>query len=403
MSKFVDLSTPQEQATSLLQSLKKVKGIHLDEQLQLEQESGIPQIKEFLTQLVSGNHNLFTSELQEKDVENYFNLICSLLGKLDTVTVDELVKKLMKLITSVDNDRSLLRLKILNNLYHLFDSDSISRYEVLICILQYALDSHNTEVVVPHLGALDSWIEKWRIDLIQTRKLYHLAYTILLEAKKSVQAYGFLIKYLHTFDQADEETRASAKQDAVKAASQAIKQPEITQCDDLLEMPVIQQLEHDPLHVKLYQLLRLFVSEKLEDFTSFHQKNPDYLESLGISHEECLKKIRLLSLASLAVEHQQLPYSLIAQTLNIDEEDVEQWIILAISANLLDAKINQLKRIVLINRSTQRVFTEVQWKQLNERIGTWKENVRSLLHIVRANQASISQAKLQGAHSNILA
>ena len=92
----------------------------------------------------------------------------------------------------------------------------------------------------------------------------------------------------------------------------------------------------------------MFTGEKLESFDSFNEKYPDYLVSVSLSPEECLKKIRLLSLTTLAAENNELPYSQIAKTLNVDLDQVESWVISAISAELIDAKIDQLKQIVLI-------------------------------------------------------
>lgn len=58
-----------------------------------------------------------------------------------------------------------------------------------------------------------------------------------------------------------------------------------------------------------------------------------------------MRKMRLLSLASLGAESNEVPYALIAQTLQIPEEDVEMWIIDAVSAKLIEAKLNQVKRV----------------------------------------------------------
>ena len=58
--------------------------------------------------------------------------------------------------------------------------------------------------------------------------------------------------------------------------------------------------------------------------------------------------MRLLSLATLGCNERELPYSLIAKTLQINENEVEMWVIGAISDNLIAGKIDQLKQIVLI-------------------------------------------------------
>jgi len=77
--------------------------------------------------------------------------------------------------------------------------------------------------------------------------------------------------------------------------------------------------------------------------------------------------------------------------LQINENDVEVWVITAISENLIAAKMDQLKRIVLITRSLQRVFTKSQWKQLSESLNTWKSNVKMIMD-------TLQQTKHQSPH-----
>ena len=49
----------------------------------------------------------------------------------------------------------------------------------------------------------------------------------------------------------------------------------------------------------------------------------------GINHEECVANMRLLSLCSLATEHEEIPYSAISKTLQVDDDDVEEWVLRA--------------------------------------------------------------------------
>jgi len=62
---------------------------------------------------------------------------------------------------------------------------------------------------------------------------------------------------------------------------------------------------------------------------------------------------------------------------------VERWVIKAISAKLIDSKMDQLKRTAVIKGSMNRVFTEVEWKQLHGNLDMWRSNVTSLLQMVR--------------------
>ena len=95
-------------------------------------------------------------------------------------------------------------------------------------------------------------------------------------------------------------------------------------------------------------MLSIFVSENIESYKSFSAANASYMQQLGLKEEECIFKMRLLSLASLGAAAQEIPYSLIAKTLQLDEAEVESWVIIAISEGVLEAKMDQLKRVITI-------------------------------------------------------
>jgi translation initiation factor 3 subunit M len=59
------------------------------------------------------------------------------------------------------------------------------------------------------------------------------------------------------------------------------------------------------------------------------QANSDVLSKHGIDNDECVSNMRLLSLCSLATEHEEIPYSAVSQTLQVDEDDVEEWVLRA--------------------------------------------------------------------------
>jgi translation initiation factor 3 subunit M len=59
------------------------------------------------------------------------------------------------------------------------------------------------------------------------------------------------------------------------------------------------------------------------------QANSDVLAKHGIDNDECVSNMRLLSLCSLATEHEEIPYSAVSQTLQVDEDDVEEWVLRA--------------------------------------------------------------------------
>lgn len=122
--------------------------------------------------------------------------------------------------------------------------------------------------------------------------------------------------------------------------------------------------------------------------------------------------MQLLSLASLAAEQRELPFDRIAEALQIKPEEVEHWVISAIGAKLIDAKMDQLRRVVLVtyvllpsiaicvcrsshdalrSRSAQRVFTNAQWKQLAGSLQAWRGNLQNVLKVIQSSSGKVEK------------
>lgn len=52
------------------------------------------------------------------------------------------------------------------------------------------------------------------------------------------------------------------------------------QCD-LLEMPAVSQLENDAKYALVYQLLKIFLTQRLDAYLDFHAANSALLKSYG--------------------------------------------------------------------------------------------------------------------------
>ena len=53
----------------------------------------------------------------------------------------------------------------------------------------------------------------------------------------------------------------------------------------------------------------------------------------------------------------------VAETLQVrGDEEVEEWVLRAIQTGLMEAKMDQMQRVVVIQRCTNRVFGPSQWK-----------------------------------------
>ncbi len=99
-----------------------------------------------------------------------------------------------------------------------------------------------------------------------------------------------------------------------------------------------------------------------------------------LSHDDCVAKMRLMSLAALGTESAagQVTYAHVQETLQVPAEDVERWVVKAIGARVLEAKMDQARQVVLITRCLHRVFGAAQWVDLRNKLRAWRDNVAAV-------------------------
>ena len=132
----------------------------------------------------------------------------------------------------------------------------------------------------------------------------------------------------------------------------------------------------------------MFQEGKLEDYQEFIKSNggESVLSQWDLSPGECTRNLRILSLCSLAAEHEEIPYTVVASTLQTESSDVEKWVIAAVSSGLLSAKMDQLQEQVIVERCVVRKFEMEQWKGLQSSLHLWKKNVGGILEAYKQSK-----------------
>lgn len=239
------------------------------------------------------------------------------------------------------------------------------------------LDSENSplrKLIDPkHLVVM---LDEWNIDLAGRRELYHAAAAASTNLKVTTQQFTLL--ELETYSKTD-VVDAPGIEAAKQAAIGAIRDPVslFTEQRKILSLPAIQVLEKND--ASLFALLKVFQEGKLEDYHSYIRSHGDdsILSKWELSADECSRHMRILSLCSLAADHEEIPYTVVAKTLQATPGDVEKWVIAAVSSGLLSAKMDQLQQTIMVERSAVRNFDE--WKALRSRLHSWKQNVGGIL------------------------
>jgi translation initiation factor 3 subunit M len=176
----------------------------------------------------------------------------------------------------------------------------------------------------------------------------------------------------------------TAREAVVRAAVEFIGAADLFQCD-LLDLPAVAAYVNHPTAGAVLALLGTMLTGKLADLTALTAANPKLLQSLNLSVDAVMTKMRLLSLAALGAEADagEVPYATIKATLQLQEGEVEGWVVKAIGLKLLEAKMDQLREVVVFSRCTQRVFADAQWLELRAKLSAWKENLGGICSMVQ--------------------
>uniref|UniRef100_A0A1J3D3E2 Eukaryotic translation initiation factor 3 subunit M n=1 Tax=Noccaea caerulescens TaxID=107243 RepID=A0A1J3D3E2_NOCCA len=358
-----------------------------------------------LATLMVTSAELVSSKIPEKDLECSYTIICSLVKNANNPEdVLEMVKAISSKVVQQPNDKASLRLKILFNLYNLLDHP-YARFQVYMKALTLAVDGKVTEYITPSFKKIDNFLKEWNIDNKDQRELFLAIANVLKENKSLVkESLTFLTKYLATFSSEDAQVLDEAKEEAVRAVIEFVKASSIFQCD-LLDLPAVSQLEKDAKYLPVYQLLKIFLTQRLNAYTEFQSANSGFLETYGLVDEDCVTKMRLLSLVDLASgESGKIPYASIKDTLQVNEEEVELWIVKAITAKLIDCKMDQMNQVVIVSRCSEREFGSKQWQSLGTKLAAWRDNITNIISTIESNKvteegsqaSSSSAAAIQG-------
>lgn len=312
---------------------------------------------------------------------------------MDNDLVDKICSGLCTGVSSGD-----LRLRCMALLYNAVSEDHVlKRFSLLAATITLAssvgLVSKIVDTILPKI---DTFLRQWQVGITEKRHMYKVCYEALKTANMAEKAFAFNVKQLGLYNGASDEEFAAVEEATIDVIVQAVRLPKLYRFDTLLELDAVLGFESQEGDRKLlFELISIFVRDDLAVFTEFRARNESLLVKYEIHVAVAEDKMRLLTFASLGIDSPDLTYDMIAFALQISEDQVEEWVIRAISSGLVDAKINQLRSSVAIYRSTQRMFTREEWQPLSERINIWKENIGELLVSLRETRTNSARAAVE--------
>merc|ERR1712032_1775310 len=181
---------------------------------------------------------------------------------------------------------------------------------------------------------------------------FHVYYYLAGIAGRTGQldtVYKVMVDLLGTYTT---ENASEAKEEAQRCIVASLADPNTFLFDHLLNLKPVKFLEGQPIH----DLLKIFVFEKLEAYIKFFEANKDFVTGLGLKHEDNVRKMKLLSFMQLAENRSEVSFAEIQHSIQIGEDEVEEFLIDVIKTKLVRAKIAQGDNMVHVSSTMHRTF-----------------------------------------------
>lgn len=253
--------------------------------------------------------------------------------------------------------------RLFNNL----EKTSPLRYHVYYHLVQVAKQVDVVHEVFAGVEQLKLQFTQCPPSNEQMQKLYRLLHDVLRDTDTELAA-KVMIELLGTYTA---ENASYAREDAMKCIVTALADPNTFLLDPLLSLKPVRFLEGELIH----DLLSVFVSEKLPSYIQFYQNHKEFVTSQGLNHEQNMKKMRLLSFMQLAESNPEMTFQQLQEELQINEEDVEPFILEVLKTKLVRARMDQSAKKVHISSTMHRTFGRAQWQTLRDLLQTWKNNL----------------------------
>eukprot|EP00038_Savillea_parva_P010464 m.190545 g.190545 ORF g.190545 m.190545 type:complete len:250 (-) comp18051_c0_seq1:38-787(-) len=171
---------------------------------------------------------------------------------------------------------------------------------------------------------------------------------------------------------------------------QALSAPDLFVFGELLELPSVQQLQGTPEAGSL-ELLQLFAHGTYDDYLA----NAERLPTL---RPEQLKKLRKLTIVSLAHTKKTLPYAELLAAVRVDTlRELEDLVIDAIYAGLLAGKLDQKRQHFTVDFAMGRDLREGDLEHMISLFDSWASNCDLLLEQMDAEMKRANAAKAKDA------
>lgn len=349
-------------------------------------EEGAEKARELVKKLVHATPGV--TDGTDREVEGLFNLLVTLVVRNFAEDSAERASLLTHLVQSVSDtssaaaaERSVIKYRILANIFNVLTPTSSLRLDVFSALLSLASVNGDVDFLNAALKSLPEWLAQW--DVAADKKNACLAsVSAALQAPDAgpewvAKAYQFALLHLRYISN-EASLSADVRRDvAEKSIADVLRLPKLFEMEELLHVKAVQDLQGAPV----FELLKIFVAGSRAELEQWASKNKEVLTRLDLDLDALSRKMRLLDLATLCARSvsAEVSYADIAQVLGVSDDEVEAWVIDVIRAGLVSGKLSQVKQSFRVYRSTHRTFEKPQWESLEERLTQWQKSIQTLI------------------------
>ncbi|KAG6954017.1 hypothetical protein JG688_00012555 [Phytophthora aleatoria] len=310
----------------------------------------------------------------ETDVEGAFVLLFDVVLQIPNAQDEAL--KILQVIKDDTKASAVLRLRVAAALFNKAKSLPKVQLQALLDVLDLARSSNNVELVAPYLTQVETLLAVHTLSVEERRTLLLAVADVLDQADDKLKVLAVLEQYLSTYEQ------GQVAKELAKRAVQIVLQNPVASFLARVDLAANSVVQASLKGEKVLDLLDIVSTKTLKEFVAF-QKSAGAVIKDDLVEAELADTMRLFTLCTLPTGFQQIKYADVAAALDVAEQDVEKWVVRAITAGVVNAKIDQLARTVTISRSLQRRFCAEQWKEIDTKLQLYKKNVGGLLDIIR--------------------
>nr|CDJ93895.1 Aminoacyl-tRNA synthetase and Proteasome component region PCI domain containing protein [Haemonchus contortus] len=313
------------------------------------------------------------------EVDYILNSICSLMVLVPAEKALTVVKAFCNAITPAHfkglgwNSNAGHAVHVLSNLYRAFAAHPKIQEVLFRSLVAMCSEARMIGELDCSTENLQKQFKQWGTAVDGQRDILRLVHIGLLEDQKADQAAKVMIMLLGTYTEKD---AAQAREDAIECVRTAVVDPKSFSFDHLQRLCAVKALQKsDPL---MYSALELFISGTLKDYRAFVKAHPEFVgDKLKVEEAVLLKKIRLLTLMSIAENNNVIHLDKLAEELDLPPDDhLEEFIIDAIQVNAISGKLNEMTRTLVVSSFQHRQFGREQWQTLQKRLQTLVNNLK---------------------------